>query len=91
MRAVPEAMAEKLMATAGEFVASWDDVRIDDIAAQLGQIVVYLVDQIQRGRVPRGARVLEAGCGAGRAGTARSRGRGRRARRAPRRAPRRTG
>ena len=36
MRAVPEAMAEKLMATAGEFVASWDDVRIDDIAAASG-------------------------------------------------------
>lgn len=36
MRAVPEAIAEKLMATAGEFVASWDDVRIDDIAKASG-------------------------------------------------------
>ena len=36
MRAVPDAMADKLMSTAGEFVASWDDVRIDDIAAASG-------------------------------------------------------
>ncbi|QYG94414.1 TetR/AcrR family transcriptional regulator [Iamia sp. SCSIO 61187] len=36
MRAVPEAMADKLIATAGGFVASWDDVRIDDIAAASG-------------------------------------------------------
>lgn len=39
---------------------------MDDITAQLGQIDVYLFDQLQRGRLPRGARVLEAGCGAGR-------------------------
>jgi AcrR family transcriptional regulator len=36
MRTVPDAMADKLMSTAGELVASWDDVRIDDIAATSG-------------------------------------------------------
>lgn len=36
MRSVPEAMADKLMSAAGELVASWDDVRIDDIAAASG-------------------------------------------------------
>jgi AcrR family transcriptional regulator len=36
MRSVPESMANKLMSAAGEFVASWDDVRIDDIAAASG-------------------------------------------------------
>lgn len=31
-----------------------------------GQIDIYLFDQILRGRIPRGSRVLDAGCGSGR-------------------------
>lgn len=31
-----------------------------------GQIDIYLFDQILRGRIPRGSRVLDAGCGGGR-------------------------
>lgn len=31
-----------------------------------GEIDIYLFDQIQRGRIPDGATVLDAGCGAGR-------------------------
>ncbi len=31
-----------------------------------GQIDIYLFDQILRGRIPQGSRVLDAGCGAGR-------------------------
>jgi len=37
-----------------------------DLAATFGPIDIYLFDQILRGRIPRGARVLEAGCGGGR-------------------------
>jgi SAM-dependent methyltransferase len=37
-----------------------------DLASQFGNIDVYLFDQILRGRVPPGARVLDAGCGGGR-------------------------
>jgi len=32
----------------------------------LGQIDIYLFDQILRGRIPPGSRVLDAGCGSGR-------------------------
>ncbi len=39
---------------------------MDDVATQLGQIDIYLFDQLQRGGLPRGSRVLEAGCGGGR-------------------------
>ena len=31
-----------------------------------GQIDIYLFDQILRGRIPRGSRILDAGCGGGR-------------------------
>lgn len=31
-----------------------------------GQLDIYLFDQLLRGRIPRGARVLDAGCGGGR-------------------------
>ena len=37
-----------------------------DLAHELGNIDIYLLDQILRGRVPPGARVLDAGCGHGR-------------------------
>ncbi len=41
-----------------------------DIAAslrdQFGDIDIYVFDQLLRGRIPRGARVLDAGCGEGR-------------------------
>jgi tellurite methyltransferase len=33
---------------------------------RFGQIDIYLFDQLLRGRVPPGARILDAGCGAGR-------------------------
>lgn len=33
---------------------------------QFGQIDIYLFDQLLRGRVPPGARILDAGCGGGR-------------------------
>lgn len=32
----------------------------------LGQIDIYLLDQVMRGRIPPGSRILEAGCGGGR-------------------------
>jgi tellurite methyltransferase len=37
-----------------------------DLARELGNIDIYLLDQILRGRIPKGARVLDAGCGQGR-------------------------
>lgn len=37
-----------------------------DIQARFGQIDIYLFDQLLRGRVPPGARICDAGCGAGR-------------------------
>jgi AcrR family transcriptional regulator len=36
MRQIPEPMAQKLAAAAGDFASSWDDVRTDDIAAASG-------------------------------------------------------
>jgi tellurite methyltransferase len=37
-----------------------------DLQATFGGIDIYLFDQILRGRIPPGARVVEAGCGGGR-------------------------
>ena len=37
-----------------------------NLAEIFGQIDIYLFDQILRGRIPRGSRVLDAGCGSGR-------------------------
>jgi SAM-dependent methyltransferase len=37
-----------------------------DLQQQFGQIDIYLFDQLLRGRVPPGARILDAGCGFGR-------------------------
>lgn len=37
-----------------------------DLVATFGHIDIYLFDQLLRGRIPPGARVLEAGCGGGR-------------------------
>lgn len=39
---------------------------LDDLQEQFGGIDVYFFDQLQRGLVPEGARVLDAGCGGGR-------------------------
>jgi len=37
-----------------------------DLEEQFGQIDIYLFDQLHRGRIPPGTRVLDAGCGKGR-------------------------
>jgi SAM-dependent methyltransferase len=37
-----------------------------DLQAQFGPIDIYLFDQLLKGRIPRGSRVLDAGCGSGR-------------------------
>ena len=37
-----------------------------ELVEQFGAIDIYLFDQILRGRIGRGMRVLDAGCGAGR-------------------------
>ncbi len=37
-----------------------------DLRALLGDIDIYLLDQLLRGRIPSGCRVLDAGCGTGR-------------------------
>lgn len=37
-----------------------------DLQAQFGRIDIYLFDQLLRDRVPRGARICDAGCGSGR-------------------------
>ena len=37
-----------------------------NLAETFGHIDIYLFDQLLRGRIPRGARVLDAGCGEGR-------------------------
>ena len=37
-----------------------------NLEAQFGQIDIYLFDQLLRGRIRAGMRVLDAGCGSGR-------------------------
>jgi SAM-dependent methyltransferase len=37
-----------------------------DLEALFGPIDIYLFDQLLKGRIPRGSRVLDAGCGSGR-------------------------
>ena len=39
---------------------------MSDLEAEFGQIDIYLFDQLLRGRIAPGMRVLDAGCGAGR-------------------------
>jgi SAM-dependent methyltransferase len=39
---------------------------MNDLEAQFGQIDIYLFDQLLRGRIHRGMRILDAGCGEGR-------------------------
>jgi len=39
---------------------------MSDLVAQFGQIDIYLFDQLLRGRIAPGMRILEAGCGTGR-------------------------
>lgn len=38
----------------------------DELRRQFGEIDIYLFDQLLRGRITRGMRVLDAGCGGGR-------------------------
>lgn len=38
----------------------------DDLRAQFGQIDIYLFDQLLRGRITPGMRIVDAGCGSGR-------------------------
>lgn len=38
----------------------------EELERELGKIDIYLLDQILRGRIPKGVRVLDAGCGSGR-------------------------
>ncbi|MDB5035946.1 MAG: Methyltransferase type 11 [Chlorobi bacterium] len=38
----------------------------DELRAWIGDIDIYLFDQILRGRIPPGSRLLDAGCGGGR-------------------------
>lgn len=38
----------------------------DALASELGGIDIYLLDQVLKGRIPPGARILDAGCGRGR-------------------------
>lgn len=40
--------------------------RTNELAGQFGQIDIYLFDQLLRGRIAPGMRVLDAGCGGGR-------------------------
>ena len=37
-----------------------------DLDTELGRIDIYLLDQLMRGNIPAGARILDAGCGSGR-------------------------
>lgn len=37
-----------------------------DLDQELGRIDIYLLDQVMRHNIPKGARILDAGCGAGR-------------------------
>jgi tellurite methyltransferase len=39
---------------------------VNDLQQCFGDIDIYVFDQLLRGRVPRGARVFDAGCGSGR-------------------------
>jgi tellurite methyltransferase len=49
-----------------EAAVRMNDESVFDLSARFGQIDIYLFDQIVRGRVPAGTRVLDAGCGSGR-------------------------
>ncbi len=42
------------------------EAHLSDLNAQFGDIDIYLFDQLLRGRIKPGMRVLDAGCGAGR-------------------------
>jgi tellurite methyltransferase len=39
---------------------------VSDLRQSFGDIDIYVFDQLLRGRIPRGARVFDAGCGSGR-------------------------
>jgi SAM-dependent methyltransferase len=39
---------------------------MSDLEALFGSIDIYLFDQLLKGRIPRGSRILDAGCGSGR-------------------------
>jgi len=42
------------------------ELHMSDLREQFGEIDIYLFDQLLRGRIPHGARILDAGCGSGR-------------------------
>ena len=42
------------------------DADVTDLQALVGQIDIYLFDQLLRGRIPAGTRICDAGCGSGR-------------------------
>lgn len=52
--------------TRGDAPGSGVTVPADELRAQFGEIDIYLFDQLLRGRITRGMRVLDAGCGTGR-------------------------
>jgi tellurite methyltransferase len=39
---------------------------MNDLQRQFGEIDIYLFDQLLRGRITPGMRILDAGCGSGR-------------------------
>lgn len=47
-------------------VSAGSSNRLNDLAAEFGDLDIYLFDQMLRGRFALGCRVLDAGCGAGR-------------------------
>lgn len=49
-----------------ELAANAAGGKMTDLVEQFGGIDIYLFDQMLRGRLPQGTRILDAGCGAGR-------------------------
>lgn len=43
-----------------------DRYRVPELVEQFGEIDIYLFDQLLRGRIPPGVRILDTGCGSGR-------------------------
>jgi tellurite methyltransferase len=49
-----------------QWLAKRKEEHLSDIAAFFGHIDIYLFDQLLRGRIKSGMRILDAGCGSGR-------------------------
>lgn len=43
-----------------------DSATLEELQGLVGRMDIYLLDQVVRGRVPAGSRILDAGCGRGR-------------------------